>query len=245
MTPMTAIGSDSRGRGGAYRAFARYVPRRGQLSSAQQQALFRRLRRRATSAEERGLLRERLVSGTLQIVLQCLQRVGKCAFPAELVQEGVLALARAVDAFVGQDRADFSRFAAVRVMKWLRRVKRKWLNDRVFLVDRPIEELSDNETDDAFVAASQAEREKKLDQLIEQLPPAQQRVLRLRFGIGTHGAQSREAIARALHVERQRVRYLEECGLLTLRRNVERKGARARRWDGRSGSEKAKQTHAE
>jgi RNA polymerase sigma factor (sigma-70 family) len=209
--------------GGQDRSLFGCLPRHVPHSSEQQLRLFRRLRQPGTSAREREVLRSRIVSGTLQIVLQCVRRVGARPLLAELIQEGVLALARSVDLFIEHDRTDFSRFAAPRVAKWLRRIKRSWARDRVLLVDQSIDELVDTDLNDPFLAASQAEREEKLEQLIEQLPYAQQRVLRMRYGIGTREAQSREAVSRELRIEHQRVRYLEECGLLALRRTAERR----------------------
>jgi RNA polymerase sigma factor (sigma-70 family) len=229
----------------ANRSLSGCLPRHVPLSPAQQQTLFRRLRQHGTSARERDLLRSRLVSGTLQIVLHCLRRVGERTLLAEMVQEGVLALARAVDLFVKHERTDFSRFAAARVSRWLRRFKRKWLHDRLLLVDQSVDALADNQTDDPFLAASQIEREERLEAMIEKLPHAQQRVLRLRFGIGTREAQSRDAISRELRMERQRVKYLEECALLTLRRNVVRQRPRKWRLNDRGESERTGHPDAE
>ena len=81
--------------------------------------------------------------------------------------------------------------------------------------------------------------------MIAQLPQAQQRVLRLRFGIGAREAQSREAISRELRMQHQRVRYLEECGILALRRNVERQRPRKWQLNSKAESEGIEHCHAE
>jgi RNA polymerase sigma factor (sigma-70 family) len=198
------------------------------LSSSQQRALFRELRRPGTSARKRDLLRARLVVGTLPIVLHCLQRVADRQRFSELVQEGLLALLHAVDLFATRNRNDFTRFAAVRVARWLRGIQRRWARERAVLVDTPIEDLGDHEISDPFSVTSQTESEERLEMMVSHLPEIQQRVLRLRFGIGVREAQSREVISRELRLEQQRVRYLEERALLTLRRSVERQ--RARDW---------------
>lgn len=206
-----------------YRSPAGGLPRFKPLSSAQQRALFRKLRRPGTSDLEREHLRSRLVVGTFRVVLHCLRSVAGRQRVAELVQEGVLALADAVDVFAACNRTDFMRFAVARVARWLRGVQRRWARERSILVETPIELLGDDQTSDPFSAASQLELEERLQLMISRLPEAQQRVLRLRFGIGVREAQSREAISRELSMERQRVRYLEERALLTLRRSVERR----------------------
>jgi RNA polymerase sigma factor (sigma-70 family) len=198
------------------------LPRFKPLSSAEQRALFRKLRRPGTSAREREQLRSLLVVGTFRVVLHCLRSVAGRQRVAELVQEGVLALADAVDVFATCNRTDFVRFAVTRVARWLGGIQRRWKRERSILVETPVELLGDEQTSDPFSAASQLELEERLQEMIGCLPDAQQRVLRLRFGIGVREAQSREAISRELSMERQRVRYLEERALLTLRRRVER-----------------------
>jgi RNA polymerase sigma factor (sigma-70 family) len=174
------------------------------------------------SAREREQLRSRLFAGTFQVVLSCLRRLSAHQRFAELVQEGALALAHALDQFTARDRRDFTRFAAARVRKWLRRVTRGWARERRLLVDQPIEALSDEHINDPFAAASQSEFDERLEVMLNRLPSVEQRVLRLRFGIGAREAQNREAIAKELRLEQHRVRYLEERGLLALRRSVER-----------------------
>jgi len=144
------------------------------------------------------------------------------------MQEGLLALVHAVDVFATRKHTDFTRFAAVWVARWLRGIQRRSARERAALVDVPIEDLSDDEIDDPFLVTSQIELEERLETMIGDLPAVQQRVLRLRFGIGVREAQSCDAISRELRLEPQRVRYLEERALLTLRRNVERQ--RARDW---------------
>jgi RNA polymerase sigma factor (sigma-70 family) len=196
----------------------RYPP----LSARQQQALFRRLRRPGTSAREREQLRSRLFVGTFQVVLSCLRRLSAHQRFAELVQEGALALAHALNLFTERDHQDFTRFAAVRVRKWLRSITRGWARERRLLVDQPIEALSDELISDPFATASQNEFDERLEMMLGRLPQVEQRVLRLRFGIGAREAQNREAIAKELRLQQHRVRYLEERGLLALRRDVER-----------------------
>lgn len=219
------------------------MPRSVPLSAAQQQALFRRLRRPGTSALEREQLRSRLVVGTLQIVLGCLRRLGGRQRLAELAQEGVLALIHAVDIFAKRDRNDFTRFAALRVARWLRGVKRRWARERVLWVDEPVDALSDSELSDPFSATSQLELGERLEAMLAHLPEVQQRVLRLRFGIGAREAQSREAISKELRLELQRVRSLEERALLALRRRVERQRPRDWRLPGGVIGERTRRVH--
>jgi len=192
------------------------------LSAAQQQSLIRRLRRSNTSATERQQIRARLVSGTFQVVLHCLHRIGRHRRFAELVQEAVLALAHAVDVFARRDRHDFARFAAMRITKRLRRILRAWAREPLVLVGDSIDALSDGRDADPFSAASQTELGERLESMMSRLPEMEQRVLRLRFGLGTREAQSREAIGKELLLDQQRVRYLEERALSTLRRRAAR-----------------------
>jgi RNA polymerase sigma factor (sigma-70 family) len=199
-----------------------------QLSQTQQRALFRRLRRPETSPHERDQLRSRIVSGTLQVVVHCLRGINGRQRLAELVQEGVLALARAVDTFAGRKQNDFLRFAGACVARCLHRILRRWARERELLVNDAIEELSDPEHHDAFSAAAQTELEERLETMMRHLPTDQQRVLRLRFGIGAREAQSREEIGKELRLEPQRVHYLEERALSTLRRRVARRSIEAR-----------------
>jgi RNA polymerase sigma factor (sigma-70 family) len=190
--------------------------------------LFGRLRRADTSPGEREQLRSRIVAGTLQVVARCLRGINGRQRLAELVQEGVLALARAVDAFASRDQYDFVRFAVVWVARRLRRVLRAWARERALLVSDAVEELSDPDLCDPFSAASQTELEERLESLMRHLPTDQQRVIRLRFGIGAREAQSREAIGKELRLRPQRVRYLEERALSTLRHRVLRSRSQAR-----------------
>lgn len=199
-----------------------------QLSRTQQRALFRRLWRPGTSPCERAQLRSRIVAGTLQVVVHCLRGVNGRQHLAELVQEGVLALARAVDAFADRKRSDFLRFAAACVTRCLHRVLCAWARERELLVSDAIEEISDPDHDDPFSAASQTELEERLQTMMGYLPSDQQRVIRLRFGIGAREAQSREEIGKELQLELQRVRYLEERALSTLRHRAARSRSRAR-----------------
>lgn len=200
------------------------------LSRTQERALFRRLRLPDTPARERAQLRQRLVGGTLQVVFQCLRGIGPRGQLAELLQEGVLALAHAVDTFARRDRRnDFRRFAMMSITRWLRRTVRAWARERRLLVNRALETLIDEQLSDPFSAASQTELEQKIAHMVSLLPEVQQRVLRLRFGIGAPEAQSREAIGKELCLDEQRVRYLEERALLALRRRAERDWPRGTR----------------
>ena len=198
------------------RSLACHLP----LSRTQQRALFRLLRRPETSPREREQLRSRIVAGTLQVVVHCLRGINGRQRLAELLQEGVLALARAVDAFSSRNQHDFARFASVWVARCLRRVLRAWARERQILVGDAVEDLSDPERNDPFSAASHTELEERLETMMRHLPSDQQRVIRLRFGIGVREAQSREAIGKELRLEPQRVRYLEERALSTLRRQA-------------------------
>jgi RNA polymerase sigma factor (sigma-70 family) len=209
----------------------RWLTGHAPLSRTQQRALFRRLRRPETSQRERDELRSRLVAGTLQVVVTCLRGISGRRRVAELAQEGVLALARAVDAFPNHNQHDFARFAGAWVARCLRRVRRMWARERELLVSDSLDRLSDPELADPFSAASQTELEERLDDMMRQLPTDQQRVIRLRFGIGTREAQSREAIGKQLQLGLQRVRYLEERALSTLRRRATRSRNHGRRAD--------------
>ena len=199
------------------------------LSPRQQRALFRALRKPGASAREREQIRSRLVVGTLQIVQDCARRIAGRRRLSELLQEGALALVRSVDAFVASNRDDFTRFAVVRVARWLRRIQRRWVRERALRVDTPIEGFPDALVSDPFSAASQVELQVQLEVMLGRLPAVQQSVLRLRFGIGVRAAQDREAVSRDLRLQQQRVRYLEERALLTLRRRAERERAQERR----------------
>ena len=162
------------------------------------------------------------------MVVQCLRGVNGRQRIAELVQEGVIALARAVDAFASRKQHAFLRFARACVARCLRRVLRAWARERELMVNDAIEELSDPDHHDAFSAASQSESEERLETMMSHLPTDQQRVIRLRFGIGAREAQSREEIGKELGLGLQRVRYLEERALSTLRRQVARSRSRVR-----------------
>ncbi len=199
-----------------------------QLSRAEQQALFRRLWREGTSPSERAQLRSRIVAGNLQVVVHCLRGVNGRQHLAELVQEGVLALARAVDAFAGRKQSDFLRFAGACVTRCMQRILRAWARERKLLVSDAIDEISDPDQYDPFSAASQTELGERLQTMMGHLPTDQQRVIRLRFGFGTREAQNREEIGKELRLELPRVRYLEERALSTLRHRVSRSRCRAR-----------------
>ena len=119
----------------------------------------------------------------------------------------------------------------VSVTRWLRRTMRAWARERRLLVGDAVDGLIDDQLSDPFSAASQAELEQRMAGMVSLLPEVQQRVLRLRFGIGTREAYSREAIGKELCLDEQRVRYLEERALLALRRRDERDRPRGTRLD--------------
>ena len=212
--------------GAVHRSPLGALRRHAVLSVAQQQSLLRRLRRTNTSAGERQQIRSRLVSGMFQVVLHCLRRIGRHRRLAELIQEAVLALAHAVDAFPRRGRRDFARFAAVRITRRLRRIVRAWAREPLIPMGDSIDALSDGRDEDPFSAVSHCELGERLESMMVVLPELEQRVLRLRFGLGTREAQSREAIAKELSLDQQRVRYLEERALSTLRRRAAREHQR-------------------
>jgi RNA polymerase sigma factor (sigma-70 family) len=171
------------------------------------------------SDEEHSAVRARLVAGSYSIVLRCLRRVAEPHSVAELVQEGVLALCRAIDLFLMEHKKGFVRFVELRVTRRLRRLARAWARERRLLVVGT-EGLSDPSFDDPFATLEQSEAQQKLEALLEGLPELQQRVIRLRFGVGVREPTSTETISKNLCLPHQRVRYLEERALCTLRLRV-------------------------
>lgn len=192
------------------------------LSTSEQRALFNRLRLTDTTEEERSLLRRRLVFANLPIVEKCLLKVRRREVPDELLQEGALALAGAVESFVRHERRDFVRFATVRVGKRLERVATERARRQKLFARSSSESFDIVDEADPFTLTSQVERADSLETLLNALPELQNRVIRLRFGIGVREAWSRELVGKALHLELQRVGYLEERALVALRRRATR-----------------------
>ena len=63
------------------------------------------------------------------------------------------------------------------------------------------------------------DRRTKLSEALKELTPREERVLRLRFGLGFESEHTLEEIGRSFDVTRERIRQIEAKGIRTLRQS--------------------------
>ena len=102
-------------------------------------------------------------------------------------------------------------------------------------LDKPVGETEDASLGDLF-ASDEPEldelvelnlREEKLRQAVEELPPQEREVVKLRFGINGGEPNTIEEVVRRLGLTRDRVRRIESQALQRLARMREMEGLRA------------------
>lgn len=210
--------------GGASRSWPRTLPAAARrLSRRERQALLAVLYRADEAKAEHVRARARLVAGSLHLVLESARAIRPSPDPfAEFLQEGVVALAQAVDVFVRSRGEDFPAFVTAWIRDRLERTRRQLVRERLLFVEHEIDQFPDLDAPDPFSMLAHAEEEAQVEPMLKSLPNGEEQVIRLRFGVGVRDEQTREAICRRLRLDQRRVIYLEEHALLTLRRNSRR-----------------------
>ena len=136
---------------------------------------------------------------------------------------------------LGRDPSDDEIAAAVALDRVEVADLRRWAQPPVSL-STPVGEHGDAELGDMLPhrdgerlhdAAEDRDRERALAEAMENLPPAERRVLVLRYGLFGEAARSIAATARELHFSTSRVRLLEQAALSRLRSLPEAEGLRA------------------
>lgn len=138
----------------------------------------------------------------------------------DLVQEGNIGLAQAVERFDYRWGYAFSSYASV----W---IKHAILNTLSKLQLAPVEEeevlesLEDEETPTPIEVISVEELCKATQRALACLPPREANILRLRFGIGVPCSHTLEEVGEIFKVTRERIRQIEAKALKALREQKE------------------------
>lgn len=194
------------------------------LCNEEQQALFALLKRgiRLDAAS----IRARLVESNLRVVVEQARLFrGRGVALADLAQEGCLALIRAVDQFEPPRHAEFARYAVWLIRRRLRHVTRASVGEQemhAFETPSDVDVVGDSSSLDPFASTLRAEVEHTAHSLLGLLAGEEERILRLRFGIGLHDPQTFEEIGRHLGMDPKRVSRLESHALSVLKRRARR-----------------------
>jgi RNA polymerase sigma factor (sigma-70 family) len=194
------------------------------LCREEQQALFEALK--GGIEHDARSIRARLVESNLHVVVEQARLFrGRGVALADLAQEGSVALIRAVDQFEPPRHAEFARYAVWLIRRRLRQVTRATLGAyELFEPDAPsVFELSTDSLElDPYATTFRAEVERRAHSLLGMLGDEEERVLKLRFGIGLPDPQSFEEIGRSLGMDPKRVSRLESRALSLLKRRARR-----------------------
>ncbi|HVW30421.1 MAG TPA: sigma-70 family RNA polymerase sigma factor [Polyangiaceae bacterium] len=194
------------------------------LCNEEQRALFALLKHRIRL--DAASIRARLVESNLHVVVEQARLFrGRGVALADLAQEGCLALIRAVDQFEPPRHAEFARYAVWLIRRRLRRVTRTSVGERerrVFGTSWDVDVVGDPALLDPYASTVRAEVERTAHTLLGLLADEEERILRLRFGIGLDDPQSFEEIGRHLGMDPKRVSRLENRALFVLKRRARR-----------------------
>jgi RNA polymerase sigma factor (sigma-70 family) len=196
------------------------------LDGSEQSLLFDLLEKGAREDALGNSIRGRLVRAHLPLVLHETRAFrGLGVSIADLAQEGCLALISAVDQFDGTRHPEFFRYAGWLIRRRLRRVirsRRESARGLAETEDPFLDELEDTETGDPYSIRFRVEVEERAHALLRTLTEDEERVLRLRFGIGPTDPQTLQEIGRLLGIDPKRVSRLESHALGMLRKTARR-----------------------
>jgi RNA polymerase sigma factor (sigma-70 family) len=192
------------------RAYLRRIARIPLLSARDEQRLARR-----GDADAR----RQLIEANLRLVVHLARPLVGDRHPLslmDLVQEGTIGLVRAVERFDPRRGVRFATYAAWWIRSAMLEALRRhggaaWLEA----------ELSDAVADDRAPAppdeAARAALRAPLHAALNELPPAQRRVVELRFGLTGEGPLTAREVARRLRTSAEKVRHAEDLALRRLR----------------------------
>ena len=84
--------------------------------------------------------------------------------------------------------------------------------------DRHLEDLlQDFEAPSPAETAIEADRREKISDVLQELSPREERVLRMRFGLGIDDEHTLEEVGRTFDVTRERIRQIESSAIKKLR----------------------------
>jgi len=125
----------------------------------------------------------------------------------DLIEAGSAGLRQAIDGFDRERFHSFSIYASVRIRQAIRRA------------------LGSNKSPPPGTAI-QSNSGEITARVLASLTPREERVLRMRFGVGMHTDRPLEEVSRQLSATRERIRQIEEKALKTLKEKAVRTGAR-------------------
>jgi len=168
-----------------------------------------------TSALQGGQRAKRqLIEANLRLVVKIARRYQRPGVDvSDLIQEGTIALSRAVDGFDPARGYKLSTYAYRAIRREISRAAT--LKEQAQLLPLGPEQLSPLPLPDETVA--QRQQAELVSYLVEQLPPNQQTVVTLLFGLKDGSARSLNQVALELGISREQVRWAKAKALQALR----------------------------
>jgi len=188
-----------------------------QEPSVAQWAITAQLSERAlkSALQEGQRAKRQLIEANLRLVVKIAHRYDDKPGVelGDLIQEGTIALSRAVDGFDPARGYQLSTYAYRAILRQISRAAS--LKQKAQWVPLGPEQQSLLPLPDETVA--QTQRAELVSHLVEQLPPNQQRVLILLYGLKDGEARSLAQVALALGISREQVRWAHTKALQALR----------------------------
>ncbi len=167
-----------------------------------------------STLQEGQRAKRRLIEANLRLVVKIAHRYDKPGVElSDLIQEGTIALSRAVDGFDPARGYQLSTYAYRAILRQISRAAS--LKQKAQWVPLGPEQQSPLPLPDETVA--QTQRAELVNHLVEQLPPNQQRVLILLYGLQDGEARSLAQVALELGISREQVRWAHTKALQALR----------------------------
>jgi len=170
---------------------------------------------RAAQAGDREA-RDRLVCGHWKFVVWIAKRYRHCGIAlADLVNEGVLGLMRAIELFEPERGVRFCTYAAY----WIRQAVLRAIADqsRVLSLDAAERPCADRHGPSPTDAAHDSMMAEGIEAALHRLPPREAEILRLRFGLGDGHEHTLEEVSRLFRITRERVRQIQLKAMARLR----------------------------
>jgi len=167
-----------------------------------------------SALQEGQRAKRKLIEANLRLVVKIARRYDKPGVElSDLIQEGTIALSRAVDGFDPARGYKLSTYAYRAILRQMSRAA--VLKQKAQSVPLGLEQQSPLPLPDETVA--QTQQAELVSHLVEQLPPNQQNVLILRFGLKDGQTLSLDEVAEKLGMSREKVRWAQTKALQALR----------------------------